>query len=34
MDVREQNQVGLRQACEDGGFGWINHYDFAARFDN
>jgi len=23
-----KNQVGLRQACEDGGFGWINHYDF------
>jgi len=29
MDVREQNQIGLRQAREDGGFGWVHHYDFA-----
>ena len=25
---------GLRQARENGGFGWVHHYDFATRFDN
>src|SRR6266478_1556347 len=26
--------TGLPQAREDGGFGWVHHYDFATRFDN
>ncbi len=34
VNVRDQNQVGLRQACEDGGLGWINHDHLATRFDN